>query len=68
MKILCRLLLSSVCIGVLLFCGFGFLATFEPLDRSVQITWRVVYSVVGILAVTGAVLLNRPRRKADNSE
>lgn len=62
MKIVVRLLLSLGCIGVLLFCCFGFLATFEPLARSVQLTWRAVYSAVAILAVTGVVLLCRPRR------
>jgi len=68
MNMLVRLLLSAVCIGVLLFCCFGFMATFEPLDRSVQITWRVVYSVAGALAVTGVVLLNRPRRSPESQE
>ena len=63
-KILVRLLLSAACVGVLLFCCFGFMATFEPLDRSVQMTWRGVYAVVGFLSVTGLVLLNRLRRKA----
>lgn len=67
-KILARLLSSAVCIGVLLFCCFGFLATFEPLDRSIQITWRVIYSVGGIVSLTGIMLLNRPRRKADTRE
>ena len=68
MKIVVRLLLSVLCAGVLLFCCYGFLCTFEPLDRSVQMTWRVIYCAVGILSVTGVVLLNRPRRKAENPE
>lgn len=63
-----RLLFSQACLGVLLFCCFGFMATFEPLERSVQMAWRVVYGTVGIVAVTGLVLLNRPRRKANNPD
>jgi len=68
MKILTRLFFSALCIGVLLFCGFGFMATFEPLDRHVQITWRAVYGIVGLLAVIGIVLLNRPRKRIDQPE
>ena len=63
LKILARLLLSAVFVGVLLFCCLGFMATFEPLDRAVQITWRAIYSVGGILSLAGLVLLNRRWRK-----
>jgi hypothetical protein len=30
------------------FCGFGFLATFEPMPPVEQWTWRVVYVVMGL--------------------
>ena len=46
-------------IAVLLFCVFGFMATFEPMDRSVQITWRIVYGVAGASALAGIVRLAR---------
>ena len=58
MKTLARILVSVFCLAVLLFCCFGFLATFEPLDRSVQITFRLVYGFVGFLAVLGIVMAN----------
>ena len=48
MKIVRGLLL----IGVILFCGFGFLSTFEPLDPAQQWGWRVFYAV----AFLGATL------------
>ena len=67
MTLLPRLLLSALCVCVLLFCCFGFMATFEPLERSVQIKFRVIYSVIGMLAVAGAFLLNRPRRKKEDT-
>ena len=44
---------------VFLFCIFGFLATFEPLDRSVQLTWRIVYVVAGAGALAGLVRMAR---------
>ena len=36
-------------LGVLAFCGVGFLATFEPLERGSQLLWRSLY-VAGIAA------------------
>jgi hypothetical protein len=61
MALCIRILLSLVCVGVLLFCTFGFMATFEPLERSVQTTWRSIYGVVAVLSVAGLVYLNRRR-------
>jgi hypothetical protein len=57
MKTVLRLLLSLVLAAILVFCFFGFLATFEPLDRSVQVTWRVVYGIIGIACVGGFILI-----------
>ena len=30
------------------FCVFGFLATFEPMDREGQVTLRIGYALVGV--------------------
>ena len=59
MNLLIRVVFSVICVCVLLFCCFGFLATFEPLDHAVQLTWRLIYGAVGVVAVAGIVFVNR---------
>ena len=59
MKLVIRLVAVLMLVAVLLFCVFGFLATFEPLARSVQVTWRIVYAGAGALALAGIVRLLR---------
>lgn len=61
--ILVRIPLSVICVGIMLFSCFGFLCTFEPMDRSVQITWRLIYALSLILSGAGLVLLNRSGSK-----
>ncbi len=52
-SVLCLLLLA-----VSAFCGFGFLATFEPLDNPASgMAFRIGYGVVGLSAILGIVLL-----------
>ena len=58
MKILFRVMITLLCFGILLFCIYGFLATFEPLPESIQLTWRIIYSVIGTLCVAGVVGVN----------
>jgi hypothetical protein len=55
-------MISFLCLGVLLFAGFGFMATFEPLPESTQVTWRIVYSVLGLLSLLGLIRVNLPRK------
>jgi hypothetical protein len=50
-------------VPLLLFCGFGFLATFEPLPADVQLTWRVVYSALGIGSLIALTRLAFARKK-----
>ena len=47
MKFIRRLFLSLPLMAVAGFCIFGFVATFEPLPRIEQWTWRTVYLAVG---------------------
>ena len=52
-SIRCLLLLA-----VMAFCGFGFLATFEPLENpAAGIMFRIGYGVIGSAAILGIVLL-----------
>ena len=57
MKLLVRIALSLLLAVVLLFCTFGFLATFEPLPAATQWTWRSIYATVAILSTLGATTL-----------
>jgi len=66
MPVVMRILLAVVLVPVLLFCVFGLLATFEPLDRTVQLTWRALYVVAGAGCLGAIVwLLMPPRRGGD---
>jgi uncharacterized membrane protein len=53
-------------LALLTFCVFGFIATLEPIDASTQLTWPLVYFLVGQVSMGGiAVLLRvllRPRK------
>ncbi len=58
-----RLALSLI-LGVLVFFAvFGFLATFEPLDPAIQVTWRAVYTVLFVACIAGLFMMNLPGKK-----
>jgi hypothetical protein len=42
---------------VILFCAYGFLCTFEPMDTSVQITWRIIYVAIGLSSLAAILRL-----------
>ncbi|NQU49730.1 MAG: hypothetical protein HQ519_13850 [Planctomycetes bacterium] len=46
-----KFLLLLVLLGVAAFCGFGFAATFEPIEQSQQLMWRTTYGIVGLAAI-----------------
>jgi len=41
------------------FCALGFVATFEPMDRSVQILWCLIYAVLAAALLGIMVFLFR---------
>ena len=55
MRIALKLLLSLLLAGIFLFSIYGFLSTFEPIPLAVQITWRIIYPVVGLGCMAGIV-------------
>ena len=61
MNPLLRVILSLLLVCIGLFCIFGFLATFEPMPRAVQLTWRAVYGVAGLACVGGLIRVWRKR-------
>ena len=56
-----RVVLSLPMAGLGCFCVFGFMATFEPLEPDVQMTWRVIYVALFVGSLVGLILLNRRR-------
>ena len=62
MNVLLRIVLTLPLAGALLFCAFGFLATYEPIEPLVRIAMRLVYGLGAALLAAGLAILWRPRR------
>jgi hypothetical protein len=65
MKILVAAIGCSLLLAVAAFCLFGFLASFEPTDRSGQfLPFRVGYALVGVSCIGGmaALIVNAFRK------
>jgi len=62
-----RVLAALVLVGIVLFCGFGFLASYEYSDPSKRLPWQIGYGVLGLACLSGAVLLLRRRRQNSKS-
>jgi len=62
MKPIVAILGSPLLLIVAAFCGFGFLATFEPTDNA--LAFRVGHSVIGLGCLVGAgfLIVNAVRR------
>jgi hypothetical protein len=67
MRLLVAILGSLFLLAVAGFCVFGFLATFEPTDRTAEfLAFRIGYGVVGIGCLIGiAVLLVKAMTNRD---
>ena len=58
MKLLVTILASLFLLAVFAFCVFGFMATFEPTDRTAEFfAFRIGYAVVGVGCVIGLGVL-----------
>lgn len=54
MKLLVGILGSIFLLAVAAFCGFGFMATFEPTDNDAQfMAFRIAYAIIGIGCLVG---------------
>lgn len=65
MKLLGAILGSLLLLAVAAFCGFGFLATFEPTDNVTQfMAFRIGYGVIGVgcLVGIGFLIMNAVRK------
>lgn len=58
MKLFVVIVGSLLLLAVAAFCLFGFMATFEPTDRTVQfMAFRIGYAVVGVACIIGMGIL-----------
>ena len=58
MKLFVTILGSILLLAVAAFCVFGFLATFEPTDKTTQfMASRIVYGLVGVGCLVGVFVL-----------
>ncbi len=58
-RLLLCIVTAALLLGVVAFCVFGFLATFEPMPPVRQWMWRAIYSGIGSTAVVGAAFIFR---------
>jgi hypothetical protein len=65
MTVSLRLVLTAGLVGVFLFCGFGFLDTYEPGDQSVAMIFRLCYGITGAATLIGLIALWRKKAKTD---
>ena len=56
------ILVVVVLLPVILFCIYGFMATYEPLPRGTQITWRLVYGGLIAACLAGIIWQAMPKR------
>ena len=62
MKSILRLLMSGLLLAVLVFCVFGFMATYEPMRTVTRWTWRAIYSIAGIFTLGGLATTWRSKK------
>lgn len=62
MILVARIIGVLLLVGCILFCIFGFIATFEPLAPSTQLFWRIVYGLLGTACLGGIIFLLRAKR------
>ena len=60
-----RLVLTLLLVVVAGLCGFGLLATLEPMDSDQQLFWRVCYGAGALLCLVGAGALWAGGRAGD---
>ena len=63
MNIIARIAGVILLLAIAAFCGFGFLATFEPLEGTAPIVLRIIYGVVILACLAQIVRLAWPKKK-----
>ena len=58
MRVIVAIIGSLILLPVAAFCVFGFMATFEPTDRTVEfMAFRIGYVLIGLGCLAGIVVL-----------
>ena len=60
-----KLLLTLVCLAVAGFCVFGFMATFEPLEGTSVLAWRIGYGAAGLASLACIFSVWRTRQGSE---
>ena len=58
-----RILAGVALLAVTAFCVFGFLASYEY-SAAERLPWQIGYGALGLVCLSGAVMLLRPRRRS----
>ena len=61
-----RGLAAAVLFALAAFSIFGFLATFEPMDPSAQLVWRIIYGAIAGFSAIAVIWLLMPSRSTNN--
>lgn len=61
MILFARIVLTTCLIGILLFCVVGYLATYEPGDKTVMMNFRLLYGFAGAASIGGLFALWRKK-------
>ncbi len=64
MKTLARIIGALALLGMAGFCVFGFMASFEYSETAKRLPWQMGYGALGIVCLSGAVMLLRPRHRS----
>jgi len=68
MKILRRVIRAICLLTILLFCVFGFLATFEPLEGGKHLLWRIGYGLGGVACIVAIAFVFRREFRSRSSQ
>ncbi len=64
MQILARIIGALALLAIAGFCVFGFMATCEYSETAKRLPWQIGYGVLGLVCLSGAVMLLRPRHRS----
>ena len=63
-----RILAALALMAIIAFSVFGFFASYEYSEVSRRLPWQIGYTVIGLVCVTGIVMLLRPRRHSKRED
>ena len=64
MQTLARIVGALTLLAITGFCVFGFMATDEYPEPAKRLPWQIGYGAVGLVCLSGAVMVLRPRRRS----